>query len=172
MDIEQLKNIVSKINGVTFCSMDTVTNVALKGGKKNPHQGRVTKATSNNQIMIFTNQNSNGYENMVKRRLEAEGKDPDAFQVGPLPWGKRIPGTPLIEHNDSTYIQVIFNKGGNSTYLLDGVPVDESRIEGLPEKKITAPESELLSEENKVILRTFNIENIKSIRIFGEELHV
>jgi hypothetical protein len=42
-------------------------------------QGRVTKQTTGASVMVFTNQASNGYENMVQRRLVAEGKDPASF---------------------------------------------------------------------------------------------
>jgi hypothetical protein len=168
MKIEQVSDILSKINGTTFASLDTVTNVTLKGGKANSMLGRVTKVTANNQVMIFTNKNSNGYENMVKRRLEAEGKDPESFKLGELPWGKRIPNTPLIEHNDVTYIQVIFNKPGKSTYFLDGDPIDKDSIEGFQEKPETNKQG--LEHDNQVIPRTFKLDSIQSIRILGEEI--
>lgn len=169
MKIDQIKEILTKVSGTSFCSMDTITPVKLSGGKANPMQGKVTKHTANNQVMLFSNTNSNGYENMVRRRLEKEGKDPDSFKLGALPWGQRIPDTPMIEHNDKTYIQVIFNKPGKSVYMLDGEPIEADAIEGLPETKIIS-KSQGLEEDNQVVIRTFQLDNIESIRLLGEEI--
>ena len=166
MKLEQIEELLSSFQGSTFCSLDTITNVALKGGKKNEMQGRVTKRTSNNQVMLFTNEKSNGYENMVKRRLVAEGKDPDSFTVGPLPWGERVPNTPLIKHKDRYYIQMIFNKAGNSNYFLDNKAIDKSEITGLEEKTDTGKQG--LEEGNGVVLRTVALDSIIEIRLLGE----
>lgn len=169
MKINQLNGVLAKVKGTTFASMDTITDVKLKGGKKNEMQGRVTKRTSNNQVMIFTNSNENGYENMVKRRLEQEGKNPETFKLGELPWGKRVPNTPIIEHNDKHYMQVIFNKPGKSEYFLDNKPIDPENIEGLEIKKVSG-EGQGLSDDNAVVVRTFALSSIDSIRIMGEEI--
>ena len=171
MKYEDIETLLKSFQGCTFAAMDNVTNVVLKGGKKNEFQGRVTKRTSNNQVMLFTNEKSNGYENMVKRRLEAEGKDPAQFTVGALPWGTRVKDSPFIENKGKHYLQVIFNKPGTSEYFLDGEPVNPSTIEGLPEKKESDEENgQGLTNENAVIVRTFAIESIESIRVLGEEV--
>lgn len=171
MKYEDIETLLKSFSGNTFASMDNITTVALKGGKKNEMQGRVTKRTSNNQVQLFTNEKSNGYENMVKRRLIAEGKDPEEFTVKPLPWGTRVKDSPFIEHNGKHYLQVIFNRPGKSEYFLDGQPIDASAIEGLPEKKEPTEENgQGLTEENAVVVRTFAIESIESIRVLGEEI--
>lgn len=170
MKLAQLHGVLDKVKGATFASMDTITEVKLKGGKKNPMLGRVTKRTSNNQVMVFTNSNENGYENMVKRRLEAEGKNPESFKLGDLPWGKRIPNTPIIENKDKYYMQVIFQKPGKSEYFLDNKPIDPKDIEGLEIKKVSG-EGQGLSDDNAVVVRTFALDSIDSIRIMGEEIN-
>ena len=86
-----LREIFQNVNGTSFVGLDTESVVKLKGGKKNEQQGRVTKRTLGSQVMVFTNQESNGYENMVQRRLIEEGKDPTSFKVGERAWGKRVP---------------------------------------------------------------------------------
>ena len=166
MKLEQIEELLSSFQGSTFASLDTITNVALKGGKKNEMQGRVTKRTSNNQVMLFTNEKSNGYENMVKRRLVAEGKDPESFTVGPLPWGERVPNTPLIKHKDRYYIQMIFNKSGNSNYFLDNRAIDKADITGLEERVGTGKQG--LEEDNGVVVRTVALDSIIEIRLLGE----
>ena len=167
MKLAQIHTLLDSINGVTFAALDTITEVKLKGGKKNPMLGRVVKRTIGQRVMLFTNKNSNGYDNMVKRRLEAEGKDPNSFQLGALPWGKRVEDSPLIEHNGKFYIQVIFQQGGKSEYLLDNKVIDKADIEGLDEKPITAGKQNL-EDDNAVIVRTFALDSIREIRMMGE----
>ena len=91
---------VSGINGASFIGLDTLTDVKLTGGKSNPMQGLVQKASIGSSVMVFQNKNSNGYENMVRRRLEAEGKNAETFEVKPRAWGTRIENTPLVHHID------------------------------------------------------------------------
>lgn len=169
MKIHEIYDVLKRIQGCTFASMDNITQVKLKGGKKNPMQGRVTKHTSNNQVILFTNQNSNGYANMVRRRLEAEGKNPESFTLGSLPWGERVPNTPLIEHKGKYYIQVIFNRGGSSVYFLDDQEIQPEDIEGF-DAPVISGEGQGLSDENAVVVRTFALDSIKEIRLMGETL--
>jgi hypothetical protein len=103
MKLETAQAAFDTLEGGTFVGMDTVTDVKLTGGKKNPQQGRVTKRMTGAQVMCFTNSKTNAYAAMVRRRLEAEGKDPDSFELGPRAWGERITGTPFVEHNGKHY---------------------------------------------------------------------
>ena len=114
--------------------------------------------------MVFTNKKSSGYENMVNRRLAAEGKDPSTFAVGPRIWGTRIEGTPFIEHKGEQYLEVIFLRPGKTHYVHGVRPIDKANIIGLPEA--TAGEQGGLA--NKVIIRTFSVSSIKGITIDGQ----
>jgi hypothetical protein len=53
MNVEMLKEKIATIKGSTFASLTTLTDVKLRGGKKNPMQGRVTKRVSGSNVMIF-----------------------------------------------------------------------------------------------------------------------
>jgi hypothetical protein len=143
-----------------------VTEVKLTGGKANPFQGRVTKRMTGASVMVFQNKKSNAYENMVNRRLEAEGKDPASFQLGERAWGTRIPETPFIEHKGQKYLEVIFLKSGSTELLVDGQPYSD-HIPGLPEEKTNADSQGGL--DNKVIIRTFKLDSIKVIRVNKQE---
>jgi len=154
--------IAENVNGSTFIGMDTETDVKLTGGKKNPLQGQVTKRTIGNSVMIFQNKNSNGYKNMIERRLEKEGKDPSSFTLGQRTWGTRLANTPFVEHKGQYYLEVIFLKGGTSTYLVDGVEIKKEDITGLP---TTPPPSQQGGLDNKVIIRTFKVESITQMKI-------
>lgn len=163
MKLETAQAAFDTLEGGTFVGMDTVTDVKLTGGKKNAQQGRVTKQMIGAQVMCFTNSKTNAYDAMVRRRLEAEGKDTESFELGPRAWGQRITGTPFVEHNGKHYLEVIFMKSGAVQYLLDGQPVKETEIEGLPDRK----EGEQAGLENKVIIRTFALDSIVELRAMG-----
>lgn len=164
MKYATLVNAVAAIQGASFIGIDTHTDVKLTGGKKNPHQGRVTKRMIGAAVQAFTNTNVNAYAAMVKRRLVAEGKPATDFQLGPRAWGTRVPNMPIVEHNGAYYLEAIFHKPGNSEYLLDGVVVDPSTIQGLPAASEGGEQGGL---EDKVIIRTFKAESITELRING-----
>lgn len=156
---------LEEVSGTNLISVTRETVVALTGGKKNPHQGRVTKLATS-QAMIFNTKNANVYQNMVNRRLEKEGK-PANFQVKLPPWSteKIIPG--IVKYipktnnpNNEPKYYFHFIKTGKETvqYFLDGKPIDESEIIGLKERK---PDQDGL--EDKVEVRKVKIENLVEI---------
>ena len=159
-----LVNAMANINGASFVGLDTHIDVTLTGGKTNPMQGRVTKRMIGATVMSFQNKNFSAYEAMVKRRLVAENKDPEAFVLGPRAWGTRIPNMPIVEHKGEYFLEVIFMKPGTVVYYLDGNSIDPMAIIGL--KAPTAGEQGGL--EDKVIIRTFKAESITELRVDGQ----
>lgn len=179
MNYETAKTLLAQIAGCTFAGMDTETVPYLKGGKANPMQGKLIKRANSHRVILFSNANSNGYENKVKRHLEREGKNPESFKLGALPWGERIEGTPFIQNKGKVYLQCIFLESGKVEYVasdfidnLDGKwwnageVVPAHLIEGLPET--TGSEKQGLEDE--VIVRTFALDSIKALRAFNEQL--
>ena len=161
-----MKNIVDlmkKVNGATFISIDSSTEPRLTGGKKNPHIGRVRKVTEGASVMVFQNKTTNAYENMVNKRLGKEGKS--TFTLSPRTWGTRVPNLPFVEHKGSHYMEVIFLSSGDTTYTLDGVPTPATDIIGLAPKPDEAAQGGL---NDKVIIRTFKVANINKITIDKE----
>lgn len=166
--------IFANVNGNSFVGLDTETKVALRGGKKNPMLGRVNKKTTRSRVMVFQNRLSNAYDNMVKRRLEAEGKDPNSFVLSPRVWGERIPNTPFVRHINKDgqlkhYLEVIFLAAGKSEYLLDGKHIDKEMIEGLPEAELLVSDNVQGGLENQVIIRTYDVASLTGIRIDNDE---
>ena len=108
----QLVQAFSNVSGASFVGIDTLTEVPLLGGKKNPMQGRVTKRMTGASVMCFQNKKINGYDAMIKRRLIAEGKNPDSFVLSERSWGVRVPDMPIIIHEKDGvtqyYVEVIF----------------------------------------------------------------
>jgi len=168
MKYTQLVAAFQNVSGASFVGFDSLTEVTLTGGKKNPMQGRVTKRMVGASVMVFSNQNTNAYEAMIQRRLEQEGKDPVSFELSPRAWGTRIPNMPIVEHEKNGvttyYLEVIFLKPGKVEYRLDGAPIPQDLIEGL--KEPVAGEQGGL--DNKVIIRTFAADSITEVRVDGK----
>ena len=166
-----LRDVLANVNGASFVSIDTLSPVPLKGGRANPHKGRVMKRVTGSLVMVFQNKNSHGYENMVRRRLEQEGKDPNTFVLGERAWGERIPNLPIVQHEKDGfvkhYMEVIFLRAGTTQYELDGVVVPKESIQGLQET-VTNEDSQG-GVENKVVIRTYNVESLVKIRIDRQE---
>jgi len=165
---------LSDFKGSQFVGLDTVTDVKLKGGMKNPMQNKVTKVTKGSVVMLFTS--GKGFKNMVNRRLKIQAQGElttielfeaiaaKEFQPGPRQWGKRIDGTPFVEHKGKTYLECIFMKPGKTTYFLDGKEIAKKDIIGLQEKK----EGDQGGLKDKVIIRTFALDSIIGVRKAGQ----
>jgi hypothetical protein len=170
------KSQINSFKGCQIVGLDSLVKVDLLGGKSNPQQGRVTKLTLNSRVMIF--KNGKGYFNMVNRRLQKQHEGSSVLSLlessasggvwepGPRAWGERIPNSPFIVHKDKEYLECIFLRGGNSIYMLDGVEIPKSEIQGLPTKS----EGEQGGLVDKVIIRTYSFESILKIRKSKVEL--
>lgn len=161
-----IADVLKAVSGTGFLGIDTRTVVALRGGKSNPHVGNVYKIVTGSSVMCFQNKFINGYDAQVKRRLEKEGKDPGNFQLGPRKWGERLWGLPLVRHmkdgKEVFYLEAIFITPGEITFEYDGKPIDKADIVGMPDKPEEAEQGGL---DNKVILRTYALDSVKTIRI-------
>jgi hypothetical protein len=157
---------LATFRGNSIISFDTTVGVPLKGGKKNPMQGRVIKITLGNLGQIFQNKKESAYVSMVKRKLIKEEKLPTDYEPQPRKWGEHVPNLPLIVHTKDDkifhYLEVIFLESGISTYFLDGVEIAKDKIEGLEAPTIRDDAQGGL--ENLVILRTFGLDSIDTIR--------
>ena len=163
MSINNIAELITKnINGGTFIGITTETIPTLKGGKKNPMLGCVTKRTEKSSVMVFQNKNSSSYGNMVQRRLEKEGMNVD-FELKPRKLGVRVPNTPFIEHKGEYYIEVIFLKSGKTSYKLDNKDIKKEDVIGLP--TVTSYDNEQGGLEEKVIIRSYKVSSIKEITI-------
>lgn len=165
-----LKELVNQFNGATIISLDLCTVPKLKGGKSNPHKDQIAKITTGASVMMFQNKNSSGYDNMIKRRLIAEGKNPESFVLGERSWGTRLPNSPIVHHinkdgEENFYLEVIFLNEGTTHYELNGTPIAKADIIGLDSK---TEEGEQGGLSNKVIIRTPNVASITKIKAFGQ----
>lgn len=152
MDFNILQNLLDKISGCSFASIDAVCfpkpNIRLE------IQGE--------RVIMFTNKTCSGYENMVRRGLQEAGKDPDSFVLGKLPWGERVPESPLITHKGSYYLQTIVLAHGSERWFKDNIEVDVSDLKIAQRYRSPDPD--------KVEVHTYKLESITRIALMGQVL--
>lgn len=161
------------VSGATFISIDTMTMVKTNktvrdeaGNREaNPHHNAVTKHTVGTNVMVFQNKNSNAYENMVRRRMDKEGLNPESFHLSPRTWGTRIPNTCFIEYNGKFYVEVITIHAGHSQYFYRGKKIDKNAI--IEPVKTGSREESQGGIRDKVIINTYSVDSITAITING-----
>ncbi len=174
LQTQVLFDLLRHVNGASFIAISTDTapimnrTIGGRGTPPNPHYGRIIKRQKNSSVMVFQNKKTNGYRNMVRKRLLAEGKDPESFVLEPRRWGTRLPNLPIVEHEGHYYLEVIFLTPGPVEYLLDGKPIDPNNIIGL--RNFPPPEQGGLSR--KVQLRVVKFDSIRHISIAGLEMDI
>lgn len=155
MELSEVEDLLRKIKGGTFASLDAETY---------PYPS-IRKVTTGERVMLFTNKGGSAYESIVKRRLQQAGKDPDNFSVSNLAWGERIPNTPLIYHRYKYYLQVIvLNPGIETYYFASGKAVPDPDRLGIGRKRT----NQGLAKEDEVIVATYKLDNIIRITLMGE----
>jgi hypothetical protein len=154
MDLATLMTLLEQIKGCTFATIDSVTE---------PTKG-IRCETSGTRVILFTNKTGSGYERMVRRRLKEAGKNPDDFVLSHLPWGERVPETPLIAHRGEIYLQTIVLTEGTSRCFLRDTEVNCSDF--LPRRN--RPNQGLGADS--VLVRTYNLNSIIRIALMGEVL--
>jgi hypothetical protein len=154
MDYNTFKVILDRINGCTFATIDSTTEVSTG----------VWKITKGTRVILFTNKKVSGYEQMVRRRLLEAGRDPNNFVLGDLPFGERVSNTPLIFYRGVYYLQTIVLEPGQFTGRIGNREVS---LEGLLPNRRT---NQGLSKEDEVRVATFKLSSIDRIALMGEVL--
>lgn len=152
MDLGILQNLLDKIQGCTFASLDAICY---------PKPG-IRQEIKGERVILFTNKKCSGYENMVRKGLTEAGKDPDSFVLGKLPWGERVPESPLIIHKGNFYLQTIVLVEGQSIYFVNNVPT--------PIEAIGLPARYMHPDPDRVTVHTYKLESIKRIALMGHIL--
>lgn len=182
MLLETLEDALAPLSGNTIVSLDTLTALPLLGGKANPFKGKVAKYAKGHRVMLFQNKNDNAYLAKVRRHLEAEGKDPNSFQLSERKWGRRLPNLPIVEHEGFHYLECIFL---TPAPVITYHAMEEIQRHDVSNLLVTYPKgSEIPKEEiiginpntgsehqgldKKVIVRTYALENILGLRAFKQ----
>jgi hypothetical protein len=154
MEIEALQLLLDRVNGCTFATIDSTTK---------PMPG-LRKVTTGTRVLLFTNKEGSGYEALVKRRLIEAGKDPRNFVLSDLPWGEKIPNTPIIANRGFYYLQTIVLKPGQSVGYVGNREVN---IDDYCPPRRT---NQGLPKEDEVVVSTYRLDHIDRIALMGEVL--
>lgn len=157
MKLGELKAALASRKGTSFITIVALTDPRMRK-RGNPYIGRVLKRSTVNGAIGWI------YQNSVNRERARENLEPD-FEAFPRKWGQRIKGTPFVEHKGKTYLELKVERAISTEYLLDGQVVDKSVIEEwLPKRK---PEGERQEVDRPIILRDYDLANIKAITFDG-----
>lgn len=164
----QLKEFLQGIKGSTIATIlvETSPNMVKTG---NPYWGRVKKRSRVNGIIGFS------YESCVNNQRVREANPQTIEEVSNVEkffaqlrsWGKRIQGTPLVEHKGKYYLEMKVERVLDSGYYIGDNLIDKALVEQYLVKK---KESEIQKVVKPVILRDYSLESIKSIIVNGKFL--
>ena len=115
----------------------------LKGGKKNPQQGRVSKISTAKVTLSGTG--------VYASRKVDEGEFASSDEVKSRPWGTRIGNTCVIEHKGAEYIEFLLDGTPQTTFFLDHDEIAKDDIVGLSNN----------SRDSKVLICTVKAVNVK-----------
>lgn len=146
---QELVEVLKSVKGNTFISIESKTEPKLKKG--NPFNALIKISKVFGAIGF-------NYENSVNNQRIRESLEVD-FEAKPRQWGKRIKGTPLVEHKDKYYLEVKV-QGAESDYFQDNNRVDVDKI-----KPWMYNSKSRQGVEKEVIVRDYSLDNISRIKI-------
>jgi len=154
---DELVQILMKRKGATVVSLKACTDARLR--KTGNRVGACWKVASLVGMIGWN------YSNSVNNQRAREGHD-EHFEALPRPWGERISGTPLVEHNGKYYLEVKVERILDVSYVraADGslVTYDEI-VMFLPVKRV----NERAETEKNIYPTDYAIENIREIKLDG-----
>lgn len=158
VNLEGLVKALMAIKGATPATFVARTNVKMNK-RNNPYYGEIDKIQKSN---VFINFN---YTNSVNKQRVKEGKEPD-FVAKERKWGVKVPGTPLILHKNSYYLEARFlNNEPDVEYIYENSEIDKNEFSMfLPNR--SRPTNQ--NTEKEIIIRDFKVENIQKITFGGK----
>jgi hypothetical protein len=153
MNLEQFRTNLLAWKGAAIVTIHAETEPDLiKTG--NPYTG-ITKRSAVNGVINWV------YERAVNNQRLREDLEAD-FRAHPRKWGKRIIGTPLVEHNGKYYLEMKVQQSA-CRYFIGGKEINTADV--TPWLRPRKPSRQGVSKE--VILRDYSLENITCF-IYGE----
>jgi hypothetical protein len=157
--VEQLVEMLVKNKGAKIVTLYTETQPKMKK-TNNPYLGVIKKSRINGVVNF-------NYENSVNRQRVREDSTPD-FKAEERKWGKRINGTPVVEHKGKYYLEVKVERTLDTKYELNNEEVSYESLKPFFYERSTGRQ-EL---EKEVILRDFSLDNLKALKYNGQMYEV
>lgn len=154
---QALAEMLASIRGATFATIITETDPRLR--KTGNTLGPVRKVSRVNVCIGFQ------YSNSVKRQQAREGREVE-FEAQPRKWGMRIPGTVLVCHNGTLYLETKVERTLGHRYIdANGTEIPEEKVAPfLPARSASRQEV-----DREVIVRDYKLSSIVGIRVGGED---
>lgn len=148
----------SNVKGTTAITIDCITTPNMRK-TGNPYLG-VKKFQTMNGLIGFI------YEDGVNRLAAKEGKEEREAKA--RSWGEIGDGRFFVHNGDKTYLRMMVKGSTNVYYFMpDGTEVSKAELAPfLPVKKKSSTQADL---EGELIERDINVDNIKAVRMMGEE---
>jgi hypothetical protein len=173
--LQQIKNLLSNVNGVSFAQIEYTTKVATSAKFK---ELNITKKSKAN-IQIFNNikEFTNVYANAVQRNLNKQGSTIEF--VAQDNYFVHTDVYSIVEHKTTgkPYLYAIFNNRSSSEYFINGNSATKEDVAlyltNSARDKLLNPTktyNALNDIEHDVIVRTIAIENIDTLKAFKQTL--
>ena len=159
LSVSDLPAFFQTIKGATFATIVTETDARVRAAC--PLGRNVRKVTRLNVCL------NHSYEAAVNRQRVREGNEA-TFEAAPRQWGKRIPGTTLVEHNGKFYLETKVEKSLAREFRVDGKIVPDDQVVPYLQSKGGSRQD----LEKEVIVRDFALDSIRHIVCKGEEFVV
>lgn len=129
--VAHLGDLLRAVDRETVITLETETEPDMRK-TDNPYFGRATKRS------LFVGYLLMDYAAAVNQKRIDQGLPAD-FIPGPRPWGQRVGKSPLIEHKDVLYLEVISEGPVVTEFFVDGKRVQREVLEPWLRSKPDAP---------------------------------
>ena len=151
INVDELKKLTGRPVSIVYSSTPK-----LKGGKKNPQQGRIRKTT--NAVVTLGSAGNYGL------RKVSEGEYETVAEVKSRAWGERVGETCIIEHKGALYLEFYPDGDSHTSYFLDDSPIAKSDIDGLPSsRRQDVLKGDGSHGETEVKPTTVKLDNVSSV---------
>jgi len=164
----ELVEMLASRRGATAVTFVAETEPAmLKTG--NPYVGRTKKVARVNGMVGWDYERSVNLQRCREEQPLDDAGEVAYFESAPRQWGRRIKGSPFVEHNGKLYLEVRVNRSLGHEYRVDGQTVDPKKINKfLPKRK----EGKRQKVTKPVICRDYDVTNLKAIAVGGEHYEI
>jgi hypothetical protein len=156
---DELREIINGVKGTTFVSIDMESEARMRK-TGNPYVGATKVVTLSGAIGY-------DYTSSVNRQLDREGKETN-FVAQPRAWGKWENN--WIEHKGFYYLPVKVQGASDPIFKYNGAVLEKSTLEPFLQESHKPHTQEALEKE--VVVRDVKIDNIRKIRVLGDEFEV
>jgi hypothetical protein len=128
----------------------------------NPYAGNCVKLSRVNGMLNWQ------YERAVNRQRGRKG-DAGDFEAMPRKWGRRVDGTPFVQHNGKVYLELKVQRSLGYEYrTLDGVAIDPAELTPF----LRSAGETRQGVEREVILRDYALASIDAITFDGQRYEI